>query len=526
MDITAFKFKETDIPILFEKSEKKKYQTPKFQEIMRIIKEKKIKPLEWKEVLDWFFYKDEKIPQREKKGVQKITVLEVNHILCLEMESSKITYKNLLYVAENTGWYFYLTGVELGKSKLCEIVDQIDRIFSLKDIQESWRAEKDINLDLINICSRSNSTCFLLRIGEISILLDAGFPINESDFYINRIRRYTDDLNAIFLSHAHYDHSQSLSTIIEKYPNTILLCSATTLDFFIYRNSLKKWSYNESKLEITISDEIRNIIKNSVLIRSKEKLSFEGGEILFFNAGHMPGALMINFIINDFSFLYTGDFSFYDYQPIEGVINTIKDIRKPVDFVLIDSTMSNTEYKSPKTIFNSLLNKLKIKASYGNHVLIGADPASTAIIFYLTIFNHFRKLQLQQKFDKRPLIVMGRETLEYVRIVQQRKQDLHTTIQKKIVHELNPFTSAIARFCDSNKEIYTALNQKNVIFIFGPSDLDYGIIQDLFAEISQNHHNLIYLSGALRSKIAIELASGQNNVILKNIPFTNYAEVF
>jgi mRNA degradation ribonuclease J1/J2 len=65
-----------------------------------------------------------------------------------------------------------------------------------------------------------------------------------------------------------------------------------------------------------------------------------------------------------------------------------------------------------------------------------------------------------------------------------------------------------------------------VVFIFGPADLSSGIIRGLLRHVGKKKNNLIYLSGALRTPEAIELASGNNEIRIGNEEFLSKTEVF
>lgn len=526
METSSLQFRGEKIPLYFITERCERYQTPKYNEIMGALDDSS-GHMEWKQALEWFLNRDRLIPLKEKVAIQRIGISQSNRVFCVETGASRVTYQHLSYLAHNTGWYFYLTGVNLGRSPTSYAVDQIPVKYTKKHIEETWDTLRDGPIELIDIGSGPNSVCFLLKIGSLNILLDAGLPrTTEGTGLTDQLRELVDHLDGIFLSHAHSDHCQGLALVLQAFPDAVVLCSSTTLDFLAFKEASVEWGTNETETKVTLSDSSRKLVTNTVRVASRDRIQFAGGDMSFFAAGHMPGALMLHIKDGDYGFLYTGDFSLFDYFPIQGVYGVADSLPKRVDFALIDAAMCNARYSGPEKVFTSLFRQLKKKADFGNHVLIGADPASTAIVLYVSIFNYFRGLQLKTGYEHRPLIVLGRDTLEYVRIIQQRAEDLHPVIRRGIDLKLNPFSSALACFCEHAGDVWSALEQNNAIFIFGPPDFNYGIIQDLLGRIGTNQHNLVYLAGALRSSDAIELASGMNQITLKGLPFTNQAEVF
>jgi len=524
VDTKYYRYKGKDIEIYQISESTSRYNTPNFEKVQDIKKKNNVKTKTWKDALDWFFLVDEKIPINAKLSTDRIGVNEAINTFCFEMEISRSVYRNLEYIAKNTGWYFYLTGIKLGTSNLCKAVDDIPRRFKLDDIKK-WEIEEDDSIELINISTLPNSTCFLLQIGDYDILLDVGLSKKNFSNDFNNVLKFTSKIDAIFLSHAHFDHYCGLDDIITKFPDAILLCSKTTLDFYAYRYAKKNWiKFNEFKIELF--DITKKIIENSVNICSGEEITLKSGKLRFYFAGHMPGALMINCKIGNYNFLYTGDFSYFGYYPIAGAKNLVDMLQEPINYLLLDASMCEKTYNAPNYINSSLNHSLRLKAGYGNQTLIAADTASTGLVLYITIFNYFRNLQLKKNFNNRPTIIMGRESLEYAKVVQFRTEDIHPKIRNKIERQLNPFTSALTHFCKNFSEIAFFLDKRNCIFIFGNGDISYGMSKYLVTKIGNKERNLICLTGALRSEISIELASGSNEIIIDNRKFINKADIY
>ncbi|WXG41521.1 MAG: MBL fold metallo-hydrolase [Candidatus Freyarchaeum deiterrae] len=515
MKENEFIFKGKRIPISTTDSPQQ-YKTRLYFKTMKALEKNQIKKKSFEEAINWFFYEDQEIPSWDKEGIDEIIRCDEIDIIVLRMEDSKSTFKKLNYLTQNTGWYFYLTGIVLPRSIISDYVDRIPRLnFDFT----KWDFKDKAELKLESICLKPGMNCFLLKIGEKAILLDAGLSHKD----IENLKNKLPSLDLIFLSHAHYDHCCGLVSLIEKYPDTPVICSKTTSDIFVF-NSTVSGFFNNDKIQLP--QNIIRVVKNVITVENKEKISFKNGFIQFFHAGHMPGSLMFFVEFNNFRFLYTGDFSYYTYFPITGVKQIIRDLPRHTDFILLDGSSAHLKYLAPQYIINKLKVVLKKKAIYNNQVLIVADPASVAIVLYLKIFHYFRSLQTKKDFQKRPTIFLNRKILEFIKIIQTRKEDLHPVIKEDINKGLNPFSSALIRWVLGWSDIEKAIQTKRSIIIFDPPDLTGKAIQTILLELGIEKYNLIYLSGALRTRNAIELASGNKNIIVEGCNYKINAEIF
>lgn len=520
MGAEYIEFKGNEIPVTFLENAER-FETPKYKSILQFIQKRNIPQRSWEKALKWFF-EENRIHVEEKLAIERIQVSKSNRILCVETGKSRKTFQELRYIAKNTGWYFYLTGVKLGDSTVSETVDEVERRFDPDAIFEKLILDRSHAIGLHCLSEGPNRTSHLLEFGGTSILLDAGIAEDENWEYLRNLE--LEDIDVLFLSHSHYDHCRGLERILEYYPETPILCSATTLDFYAFKNSTKPWEENDDSFHL--SDHARHVVQNAITVSSGETVRCGEGSLAFHNAGHMPGALMLHVDSSDYDFVYTGDFCVNDFFPIQGVESVREQLPEGIDFLLMESAMGATQHEPVGKMFGALFRRLKLKADYGNRVLIAAQPDSVAIVLYLSLFSYFRKQQLRYGYEKRPLLVLGRETQEYARIIQNRIEDVHPAIRSRIKKKLNPFSSAVARFCEEGGEVFSYLGKRNTIFIFCPPDLSHGIVQDLMDSISSHRYNLVYLAGALRNEAALDLVHGRDRITLDGHRIENEAEVF
>ncbi|MFO8020668.1 MAG: MBL fold metallo-hydrolase [Promethearchaeia archaeon] len=312
-------------------------------------------------------------------------------------------------------------------------------------------------------------------------------------------------IDAIFLSHSHFDHISGLNELIKKFPDLPIFCSRITLDLYILRDSdfLKQDSQEEIEQE-----EYRNVVKNVIYVENGEKIEFKERDcyLAFYHAGHMPGALMLLSKLRGFRFLFTGDYTYWDYSPFAGTRRFLDQISRPIDFLLIDGTCANEEFDNFSQQLKTLLLFLEQKAEYGDDCLIGADPSSLAITLMLKIWRYFRKKQLRHDYKKRPNIYVDKIVRKNIQVINHRYQYIYGPISKLIRDKANPFNSIKFRWFDHDNLDF--LDKKNNIIISHPPDLSYGIIRNIISRIGRKPHNLVYLTGAIREKPGADLING------------------
>ncbi len=584
--ITSQDFLFEDLTIFLEEKTNMRslYHTKEYFQYAKLIKSKNINQMNILDVLNDFFNNNTLIPIDEKKSIRNIIYYKEEKVIVIKALNGDKMYDNLEKLVKKYGWYFYITGVPVGKSEISLAIDKIEKKYDstyFNSISLSKTKTEKIRVSIYPIVLKPNHNCHILGLGDLNILIDCGiseyipedteenepqdtnFPIKKyNDFqhildYLENLPELIKEaenqeiqeeeltreepefqaeepkvielkevistkpqIDAIFISHSHYDHVSGLKRLIEMYPDVPILSSRITLDLFLLRDS--KFLKQEN-LEDVEEEEYRNIVKNVIYVENGEKIEFQDKNcyLSFFHAGHMPGALMILVKINDFRFLYTGDYTYNDITPFSGTKRFLEQISRPIDYLLIDGTSAKEDHGNISDQFHSLILFMEQKAEYEDNVLIGTDPSSLAITFMLTFWRYFRKLQLRQRgFTKRPNIYVDMMVRKNIQVINHRYQYIYGPISKLIKDKANPFNSIKFRWFGLKDLDF--LRNKNNIIISHPPDLSYGIIRNIINVVGRNPHNLVYLAGSIHEEPGIDLINGAQEITFTDswsVPF-------
>ena len=545
-----YHFENIPIPLKQKENMRPLYKTKEYNYYLKIIKSNALPQVPIKEFLDDFFLKDELVPIEEKRTIRKIIYYHKEKVIVVKSLVGDEMYENLENLVKKYGWYFYITGVPVGKSELCIAIDKVEKKFDENYFTEFTLAndfkDNEIRVTIYPIVLKPNHNCHILGLGNLNILLDCGLSEKDEENEIEGDIRYIENyfqnlpqyileeeknrrniiendqddiilecipknpkIDAIFISHSHYDHVSGLKELIKLYPDVPILSSRITLDLFLLRDSGFLKQEDEEEIE---EDEYRNIVKNVIYVENGTKIDFKDKNcfLSFFHAGHMPGALMMLAKVNDFRFLYTGDYTYIDITPFAGTRRFLEQISRPIDYLLIDGTAAQEDYGNISDQFHSLILFLEQKAEYGDSSLIGADPSSLAISFMLIFWRYFRKLQLRRGFKKRPNIYVDMMVRKNIQVINHRFEYIYGPISRLIRDRANPFNSIKFRWFDHTNLNF--LRKRNNIIISHPPDLSYGLIRNIINIIGRNPHNFVFLAGSIHEQPGLDLVEGAEEI--------------
>lgn len=199
------------------------------------------------------------------------------------------------------------------------------------------------------------ASCYAIQLGNNHFLLDAGIRINRNFSYASRFPdmkplfeqwnlNSLNELDALFISHAHLDHMGALPSLIRQLGNVHIYSSHATPELMSAQyediKSMAEFSsiYTEDSRNVSIaSDYIIPVSLGKIITLRDVRASF-------IHAGHIPGAVMILLEDENRRILYTGDFCASDMFTVKAM-NIPSDIGK-IDTLICESTLGyNTQHR-------------------------------------------------------------------------------------------------------------------------------------------------------------------------------------
>ncbi|MEM7012142.1 MAG: MBL fold metallo-hydrolase [Verrucomicrobiota bacterium] len=191
---------------------------------------------------------------------------------------------------------------------------------------------------------------YLLEFGSCKVALDAGtHPKREGSDSLPRLSDLDyDELDAIFLTHAHLDHSGALPVMAREHPNARIFMSEATRELVdaMLHNSVNVMSSKREELGVIeypfyTHRELDKIFPRFEFPRMGKSFypsDHEDVRCEFYDAGHILGAVATHFEWNGQTVLYTGDIHF-ENQTLTAAAQLPEG---PIDTLIIETTRGDT----------------------------------------------------------------------------------------------------------------------------------------------------------------------------------------
>jgi len=190
------------------------------------------------------------------------------------------------------------------------------------------------------------ANCYVVDFDDCKVVLDAGtHPKREGRENLPRLRNLPfDSVDAVFLSHAHLDHSGALPVVLREQPSARVFMSEPTrsLADALLHNSVNVMTAKRDELGLAeyplyTHREVERQFERWEPVPFHSPFSFSPrfpGTAEFSPAGHILGAASICFRVEGKSLLYTGDLHFED-QTLTQAASLPSD---PVDTLVVETT--------------------------------------------------------------------------------------------------------------------------------------------------------------------------------------------
>lgn len=213
-------------------------------------------------------------------------------------------------------------------------------------------------------------SCIELQTNGQRYLMDAGVKFVQGGIEYPKFLDNIYDIDGIFLSHAHLDHSGALPMLENKKLNCPIYCTPMTWKI---TNLLLQDSYHLEKLKHVhpayverdikaVQNDLRLVHYNTEYDTKDKKSKFQ-----LLNAGHIPGSSCILFQTENKKILYTGDVNTEEtLLMMPSMVDQLQDI----DILICENTYGERMHPDRKESNSSLLKAVIEGLNGGGSVLL------------------------------------------------------------------------------------------------------------------------------------------------------------
>ncbi len=337
-----------------------------------------------------------------------------------------------------------------------------------------------------------------------------------------------DSIDAVVLTHAHYDHCGLLPLLVKRgFAGNIFATSATRdlanlvmMDSahiqardaeYLAKQAARK---NEKFTWKPLYDDfdVINAMNQFVTVNYHRKMIVaQGVEIEFFDAGHILGSALVRMTLTDKKghrvvIGFTGDLG----RPGKPIIRD-PEFLVDVDYLVLDSTYGNRLHEETQDAIERLAKIVRTTALEGGKVIIPAFAVERTqeIVFYLHLLSDANRIPTLPIWVDSP---MATDATAIFRIHPEcYDQETNEVFTK---HSQNPFGFAALRFAHSVDESKMLNGAKEPMIIISADGMcEAGRILHHLAHNIENRANTVLLVGFMgEGTLGRRLSEGQKHV--------------
>ncbi|MCF7871599.1 MBL fold metallo-hydrolase [Candidatus Woesearchaeota archaeon] len=215
-------------------------------------------------------------------------------------------------------------------------------------------------------------SCIELRLKDGDrFLFDVGVKFSEGGLLFPEKVLEIKELDGVFLSHAHLDHSGGLPLFENKDLKGPIFSTKQTLAI---SRILLKDSYKIARIRnlhpAYDRDDIKEVYRDSLFVNYDTWYKHRNIKFKFLNAGHIPGSAMILVEAEGKRILYTGDINTTDSYLMWKAHISKELIDEEVDVLITESTYGHRELPNREELRTKFIQSIKQTINNGGSVLI------------------------------------------------------------------------------------------------------------------------------------------------------------
>ncbi|MCD7957660.1 MAG: MBL fold metallo-hydrolase [Lachnospiraceae bacterium] len=228
-----------------------------------------------------------------------------------------------------------------------------------------------LSLDFLGGAMEVGASSILVEMCGRRILLDAGIRQKAGADPLPDFHRIQErgGVDAIVVSHAHMDHTGSLPVISKAYPNARIYMTSMTIDLtrVLLYDSIKLMNRQEEGIPAYAEKDVEQLFGRMMAVRYEQPLEILPGITLtMYQAGHIAGAACVYLTSKEGSLFYSGDFSTFAQNTIEGI--RLPKLRP--DVAIVESTYGDRLHSNRQVEEQTLIDTAAECIAKGGKMLI------------------------------------------------------------------------------------------------------------------------------------------------------------
>lgn len=303
-----------------------------------------------------------------------------------------------------------------------------------------------MNITFHGAAKEVGRSCIEINTPKSRIFLDSGIKVTEDGLEYPLDVKNLNKVDAVFLSHAHLDHSGALAYFAKLGLHCPIYCTEMTKKI---ASLLIKDSHKVELLENFVPKyshtDIRKATNLMKVVQINKQFNLNDILVTFMPAGHIPGACSILLETNHKKILYTGDFNLADINSMKPAENSVQNL----DYLICESTYGNRDHPERKKVETEFITKIKDVLADNGQVVIAAFAVGRiqelvmllakseikAKIFVDGMGNKINKLILEsaKNFNDIKDYKLFKKALSKVKVIRNKSDREYAISQKGVV---------------------------------------------------------------------------------------------
>lgn len=210
-------------------------------------------------------------------------------------------------------------------------------------------------------------SCIEIATGSRRLLLDCGLKLTEQDSEYPVGFSFVNDIDAVFISHAHLDHTGALPLLDHKGMKCPIFATRSTksLTRILLRDAFKIGRITHQHLGYDELD-IKDVLSCMSRVKIDTEGSLDGISYEYFDAGHIPGSASVFLDVDGTTFLYTGDINNSETRLQHAAETGFPE----VDVLICESTYGDREHPERMKTEEEFLDSIEAALKSGGSVMI------------------------------------------------------------------------------------------------------------------------------------------------------------